>query len=41
MKNFSEIVNSATDKNKFLVGYKILNKLTGFIKRHKDKNSVE
>jgi len=41
IKNISEIVNSAINKNKFLIEYRILNNLTGFIKKHKDKDSVD
>jgi len=35
IKNISESINLSIDKND-MTGYRILNKLTGFIKRHKD-----
>jgi len=38
IKNISERINSAINKKEYMIGYRILNKLTGFIKRHKDKN---
>jgi len=41
IKNISETINSAIDKKDYMIGYRILNKLTGFIKRHKDKNSFD
>jgi len=41
IKNISEMINSAINKKDYMIGYRILNKLTGFIKRHKDKNSLE
>jgi len=37
IKHISETINSAIDKKDYMIGYRILNKLTGFIKRHKDK----
>jgi len=33
IKNISETINSSIDKNEYMIGYRILNKLTGFIKR--------
>jgi len=41
IKNISEIINSSIDKNEYIIDYRILNKLTGFIKRHKDKNNLD
>jgi len=41
VKNISGLINSAIDKKDYMIGYRILNKLTGFIKRHKDKNRFE
>jgi len=41
IKNISEKIDSSIDKNEYLTGYRILNKLTGFIKRHKDINRLE
>jgi len=41
IKNISERINWSINKNLFLTGYRILNKLTSFIKRHKDVNKVE
>jgi len=38
--NVPEIIDSAIDTKKFIIGYRVLNKLTEFIKRHKDKNSL-
>jgi hypothetical protein len=37
----SEMVTSGFDKNEYMIGYRILNKLTGFIKRHKDRTTVD
>jgi len=41
IKNISEKINLSIDKSKYLIGYRILNKLTAFIKRHKDRNKFE
>jgi len=41
VKNISERINSTINKKKYMIGYRILNKLTGFIKRHKDIDSYE
>jgi len=41
IKNISEKINLSIDKSKYLTGYRILNKLTTFIKRHKDRNKFE
>jgi len=41
IRNISEKISSSIDKNEYLTGYRILNKLTGFIKRHKDVNELE
>jgi len=38
ISNISETIKSSIDSNKYLTGYRILNKLTGYIKRHKDNN---
>jgi len=38
IKNISETIKSSIDGDKYIVGYRILNKLTGYIKRHKDTN---
>jgi len=34
IRNVSETINSAIDKKEYIIGYRILNKLTNFIKRH-------
>jgi len=36
--NISERIKSSIDSNKYITGYRVLNKLTGYIKRHKDYN---
>jgi len=36
IKGISETINSSIDKKEYMIGYKILNKLTAFVKRHKD-----
>jgi len=41
IRNISERINSTINKKEYMIGYRILNKLTGFIKRHKDSNSTE
>jgi len=41
IRNISEKIISSIDKNEYLTGHRILNKLTGFIKRHKDLNKFE
>jgi len=41
IKNISEKINLSIDKSKYLIGYRILSKLTAFIKRHKDRNKFE
>jgi len=41
MKDISETINSSIDKREYMIGYRILNKLTAFVKRHKDKNMLE
>jgi len=41
IRNISEEINLSIDKNIYITGYRILNKLTGFIKRHKDANIFE
>jgi len=41
IKNISETINSSIDKSKYMIGYRILNELTRFIKRHKDKNNLD
>ena len=41
IKNVSETVASAIDKNQFIIGYKCLNRLNGIIKRHKDREPTE
>jgi len=33
IKNISEITNLSIDKDKYMIGYRILNKLTEFIKK--------
>jgi len=38
IRNISETIKSSIDGNKYITGYRILNKLTGYIKRHKDIN---
>jgi len=38
IKNISETIKASIDGNKYIIGYRILNKLTGYIKRHKDIN---
>jgi len=40
IKNISETINFSIDINECMIGYIILNKLIGFIKRHKDKNNL-
>jgi len=37
IKDVSEIINLAIDKNKFIIGYRILNKLSGCIKRQRQE----
>jgi hypothetical protein len=37
----SEMVTSVFDRNEYMIGYRVLNKLTGFIKRHKDRTAVD
>jgi hypothetical protein len=39
--NVSEMVTSAFNKKEVMIGYRVLNKLTGFIKRHKDETTVD
>jgi len=34
----AETIKSSIDSNKYITGYRILNKLTDYIKRHKDIN---
>jgi len=41
IKNISEKIDLSIDKNEYLTGHRILNKLTGFIKRYKDINKLE
>jgi len=41
IRNISEEINLSIDKNRYITGYRILNKLSGFIKRHKDANKFE
>jgi len=41
IKNISETIYSSINKKEYMIGYRILNKLTAFIKRHKDKNTLE
>jgi len=41
IRSISEEINLSIDKNIYITGYRILNKLTGFIKRHKDANDFE
>jgi len=41
IKNVSESIDRSIDRKKYLTGYRILNKNTGFIKRHKDINNYE
>jgi len=38
IRNISETIKSFIDNNKYITDYRILNKLTGYIKRHKDIN---
>jgi len=38
IRNISETIKSSIDSNKYITGYRILNKLMGYIKRHKDIN---
>jgi len=38
INNISETIKSSIDSNKYITGYRILNKLTGYVKRHKDIN---
>jgi len=38
IRNISETMKSSIDSNEYITGYRILNKLTGYIKRHKDIN---
>jgi len=41
IKNISESIDRSIDKRKFITGYRILNKITGLIKRHKDIDRSE
>jgi len=41
IKNISETIYSSINKKTYMIGYRILNRLTAFIKRHKDKNMLE
>jgi len=41
IKNISESIDRSIDKRKYLTGYRILNKFTGLIKRHKDIDNLE
>jgi len=41
IKNISEKIDLSIDKKEYLTGHRILNKLTDFIKRHKDVNKFE
>jgi len=41
IRNISERINSTINKKEYMIGYRILNKLTGFIKRHKNSNCIE
>jgi len=41
IKNISESINLSIDKNEYMTGNRILNKLTRFIKRHKDSNKYD
>jgi len=41
IRNISEKISSSIDKNVYLTGYRILNKLTSIIKKHKDVNKFE
>jgi len=41
VKNISERINIFIDKGKYILGYRILNKLTTYIRRHKDRNNLE
>jgi len=41
IRNISETIKSSIDSNKYIIGYRILNKLTGYIKRHKDINKLD
>jgi len=34
IRNISETIKSSIDSNKYITGYRISNKLTGYIKRH-------
>jgi len=36
IRNISETIKSSIYSNKYITGYRILNKLTDYIKRHKD-----
>jgi len=38
IKNISESITSTINKDEFITGYRILNKLDKFIKTHKDRN---
>jgi len=40
IRNISETIKSI-DSNKYITGYRILNKLTGYIKEHKDINKYD
>ena len=35
------MVTSAFNKKEVMIGYRVLNKLSGFIKRHKDETTVD
>jgi len=41
IRNISEKIDLSIDKNEYLTGHRILNKLMSFIKRHKDVNKFE
>jgi len=41
IKNISESIKSSIDRNKYITDYRILNKLTRYIKRHKYINKLD
>jgi len=41
IKNISETIKSSIDSKKYIIGYRILNNLTDYIKRHKDINKLD
>jgi len=41
VRDISEVLCFFIDKKEYKISYRILNKLTAFVKRHKDKNMLE